>query len=300
MEKEKNVENLTEEEIKKRKKGKNILIVVMAIIMVLLVGYIVFMCIDIKGNNNKDTLNNTEKHEEVSKNENISESENLEEEEDEDIEEPFEEIIEMSGDEVKKLSFRFISMLNPMDNRCINTKITKKCFSEEEIIDFVNAALDEDNKFENKEVLSDTEHFDYVSYDVYKEYVKRFFGIDDYKIPQNFDTINQNCHKYTNTGQNIQRYENGPQCSFGAHADVKYEDWHYNYESYVEEGNIVVVTAVAVYNYNENIYTNHTEYYVDSSKTVRVEDYSDSRLKRLNYKFKKNNGYLTLLSIEIK
>ena len=207
--------------------------------------------------------------------------------------------IDINEDEVKKMSSIYINGLNPMKNECIKKSINNNCLSDEEITNLVFLVLDEEKKFDNIKYISEAETIDYVSYDVFQEYVRRMFNIYDYKIPEKFNMKYQYCHKYTNTGKNIERYTNGPECSFGPDAYIKIDDWHYNYESYKVEGDIVIVTAVALYQYNENKYENKTTNYIDANKTTTVDDYFDSRLTRLNYIFKYNDGNLTLISIKI-
>lgn len=206
--------------------------------------------------------------------------------------------------EIKILSKKFIDVLNPMNNICLNNKIDKDCFSADEISNLTFLFLDEDQKFENKEDINEVEYNDYVSYDTFKQYVKRTFDIENYIVPNDFSNLTKGsmaCHKYTNTGKNIKRYTNVPGCSFGTHEVVTIDNWYYNYESYKEEGNNIIITVVASYKYNENRYENNeTIIYTDERKEERVDNEYDSKLKRLNYTFKKGDNYLTLLSIELK
>ena len=289
--------NMNQEQTKGLKR-KGTMMTIIVLIVVMLIGYTIYT-----NYNNKEkskTENKTEIKNEKEKNDENSKTD-VSKEEKEDTNEFKEENIKMNENETRQLSSIYISYLNPMENKCINTKIEKNCLSDDDIANIVFETLDEDEKLENREDINDAEWNEYISYDIYKQYVKNMFNIEDYEIPKEFNTMYQYCHKYTNTGQNIKRYTSGPGCSFGAHAITKIDQWSYKYENYVEEkNNIIVVTVVAMYEYNEDVNTNPKTIYTDKNKTVSVEDDSDIRLKRLNYKFKKGNGYLTLVSIENK
>ncbi len=297
MENNENNKNVTEEPITESKKKNNIVLIIGIIIFGLLMftgGFFISKMLD--SNSNKTDNNNTEEVEKEDKNKTEKDNNNTE---DTDKDNDYAKInINISEDEVKKLSDIYISYLNPMRNKCIKKSIDNNCLSDEEISNLVFIKLDEEKMFGNSKSISETDTKDYVSYDVFQQYVKKMFDIDNYKIPKKFNTKYEYCHKYTNTGENIERYTSGPGCSFGAHGDVKVDDWYYNYESYKVEGDIVTVTVVVLYQYNEDIYNSDTTNYTDDSKTISVDDYFDSRLTRLKYRFKYNDDNFTLISIE--
>ena len=297
-EKKDNLENTNmNQEQTKGLKRKGIMMAIIVLIVVMLVVYTIYTNYNNKEKNKAE--NKTEiKNEENQNNENHKTD--VAEEGQDNTNEFEEENIKMNEKEIKKLSSTYISYLNPMENNCISTKIDKNCLSDDDIANIVFEALDEDKKLENREDINDGEWNDYISYDIYKQYVKNMFSIEDYEIPKEFNTMYQYCHKYTNTGQNIKRYTNGPGCSFGAHAITKIDQWSYKFENYVEEKNNIVVTVVAMYEYNEDVNTNPITIYTDKNKTVSVEDDNDTRLKRLSYTFIKGDNYLTLISIENK
>lgn len=287
--KEENKDKLTENNGKS--KIKNVLLIIVVLIIICIAIFILYLLFNSKTNKgvNSSKENNSvteiakdKKNQEIEaegKKENISES------------------------EIKKLSVEFFNVLNPMKNTCINNKIDKNCFSDEEINILVFTMLDKDQKFENKESLNEEgyEYNDYVSYDTFKQYVKRIFDIDNYTIPNDFSKLTQEtmiCHKYTNTGENIKRYTNVPGCSFGADGVATIEQWEYNYESYNVVGNELIINVVASYKYVSFEDNTGKIFYTDESKNERVDNEYDPKLKRLKYTFRKEKNYLTLLSIE--
>ena len=140
------------------KKNNNIilLLIIICILIILLIIQLNFKSNKIINNSNQNK--NVSEATKDKKNDEIETEENITEK------------------EIKILSKKFIDVLNPMNNICLNNKIDKDCFSADEISNLAFLFLDEDQKFENKEDISEVEYNDYVSYDTFKEYVKRRFG----------------------------------------------------------------------------------------------------------------------------